>query len=166
MGMVARRRWVRSKKAMRTSRSRGEETERPGRPTRYPSAFLIWRVFLKDVLECARCHGRMEIVTAGEHGPDPRAHGIAVCGAQPSVSGRRLLTPTPNRLAGRVPQSWHQVNMEIGAVVWLFTIVFFAAICAVVRFVLGGEFLGAPSWAWGLASTVGVLAGVVAIEGK
>jgi hypothetical protein len=25
---------------------------------------LIWRVFLKDVLECARCKGRMQIVAA------------------------------------------------------------------------------------------------------
>jgi hypothetical protein len=25
---------------------------------------LIWRVFLKDVLECARCKGQMEIVAA------------------------------------------------------------------------------------------------------
>jgi len=27
-------------------------------------ASLIWRVFLKDVLECARCKGRMEITAA------------------------------------------------------------------------------------------------------
>jgi hypothetical protein len=25
---------------------------------------LIWRVFLKDVLECRRCAGRMQIVAA------------------------------------------------------------------------------------------------------
>lgn len=25
---------------------------------------MIWRVFLKDVLECARCGGRMEMVAA------------------------------------------------------------------------------------------------------
>ena len=25
---------------------------------------MIWRVFLKDVLECARCSGRMEVVAA------------------------------------------------------------------------------------------------------
>ena len=25
---------------------------------------MIWRVFLKDVLECARCAGRMEMVAA------------------------------------------------------------------------------------------------------
>ena len=31
---------------------------------RFPWASLIWRVFLKDVLECARCKGRMEIVAA------------------------------------------------------------------------------------------------------
>jgi hypothetical protein len=31
---------------------------------RYPWASLIWRVFLDDVLECARCHGRMTIVAA------------------------------------------------------------------------------------------------------
>jgi hypothetical protein len=31
---------------------------------RYPWASLIWRVFLQDVLECARCHGRMTIVAA------------------------------------------------------------------------------------------------------
>ena len=29
-----------------------------------PWASLIWRVFLKDVLECVRCKGRMEIVAA------------------------------------------------------------------------------------------------------
>jgi hypothetical protein len=33
-------------------------------PNRLPWASLIWRVFLKDVLECARCKGRMEIVAA------------------------------------------------------------------------------------------------------
>jgi hypothetical protein len=37
---------------------------RPRRPGRYPWASLIWRVFLKDVLECTRCSGRMEIITA------------------------------------------------------------------------------------------------------
>jgi hypothetical protein len=31
---------------------------------RFPWASLIWRVFLKDVLECVRCKGRMEIVAA------------------------------------------------------------------------------------------------------
>jgi hypothetical protein len=31
---------------------------------RYPWASLIWRVFLQDVLECARCHGRMTIVAS------------------------------------------------------------------------------------------------------
>ena len=31
------------------------------RPRRFPGAFLIWRVFSKDVLECTRCSGRMEI---------------------------------------------------------------------------------------------------------
>jgi len=34
------------------------------RPTRYPWASLIWRVFLKDILECARCAGHMEIIAA------------------------------------------------------------------------------------------------------
>jgi hypothetical protein len=33
-------------------------------PNRLPWAALIWRVFLRDVLECARCKGRMEIVAA------------------------------------------------------------------------------------------------------
>ena len=77
-----------------------------------------------------------------------------------------LLIPTAIASLDARPQSWHQVTIEIGAVVWCFTVVVFAAICAVVRFAFGGEFLGAPAWAWGLASTVGVLAGVVAIEGK
>jgi hypothetical protein len=31
---------------------------------RFPWASLIWRVFLKDVLECRRCAGRMQIVAA------------------------------------------------------------------------------------------------------
>ena len=31
---------------------------------RYTWASLIWRVFLEDVLECSRCHGRMTIVAA------------------------------------------------------------------------------------------------------
>jgi hypothetical protein len=31
---------------------------------RFPWASLIWRVFLKDVLECVRCKGRMQIVAA------------------------------------------------------------------------------------------------------
>ena len=36
----------------------------PRRPSRFPWASLIWRVFLADVLECGRCGGRMEIVAA------------------------------------------------------------------------------------------------------
>jgi hypothetical protein len=39
-----------------------EDAKKPRRPGRFPWASLIWRVFLKDVLECARCSGRMEIV--------------------------------------------------------------------------------------------------------
>jgi hypothetical protein len=39
-----------------------EGTTKTRRPGRFPLASLIWRVFLKDVLECARCSGRMEIV--------------------------------------------------------------------------------------------------------
>ena len=38
--------------------------KKPRRPGRFPWASLIWRVFLKDVLECAQCSGRMEIVAA------------------------------------------------------------------------------------------------------
>jgi len=34
------------------------------RSGRVPWASLIWRVFLNDVLECGRCGGRMEIITA------------------------------------------------------------------------------------------------------
>ncbi|HVX93653.1 MAG TPA: transposase [Polyangia bacterium] len=36
----------------------------PKAPSRLPWASLIWRVFLNDVLECARCKGRMEIAAA------------------------------------------------------------------------------------------------------
>jgi hypothetical protein len=36
----------------------------PRRPARFPWASLIWRVFLEDVLACARCSGRMTIVAA------------------------------------------------------------------------------------------------------
>jgi hypothetical protein len=36
----------------------------PKVPNRLPWASLIWRVFLRDVLECVRCKGRMEIVAA------------------------------------------------------------------------------------------------------
>jgi len=38
--------------------------KRQPRPTRFPWASMIWRVFLKDVLECTRCAGRMEMVAA------------------------------------------------------------------------------------------------------
>lgn len=38
--------------------------ERPPRAARFPWASMIWRVFLKDALECARCAGRMEMVAA------------------------------------------------------------------------------------------------------
>jgi hypothetical protein len=41
-----------------------EGAKKPRQPGRFPWASLIWRVFLKDVLECARCSGRMEIVAA------------------------------------------------------------------------------------------------------
>jgi Putative transposase len=41
-----------------------EGAKKPRRRGRFPWASLIWRVFLKDVLECARCSGRMEIVAA------------------------------------------------------------------------------------------------------
>ena len=41
-----------------------EPAKKPRRPGRFPWASLIWRVFLKDVLECARCAGRMDIVVA------------------------------------------------------------------------------------------------------
>jgi hypothetical protein len=41
-----------------------EGAKKPRRPGRFPWASLIWRVFLKDVLECGRCSGRMEIVAA------------------------------------------------------------------------------------------------------
>src|SRR5439155_23193210 len=37
-------------------------SEPPKRPGRFPWASLIWRVFLEDVLACARCPGRMTIV--------------------------------------------------------------------------------------------------------
>jgi len=36
----------------------------PKAPNRLPWASLIWGVFLKGVLECARCKGRMEIVAS------------------------------------------------------------------------------------------------------
>jgi hypothetical protein len=39
-------------------------TEPPPRPGRFPWASLIWRVFLEDILACARCPGRMTIVAA------------------------------------------------------------------------------------------------------
>ena len=45
----------------------GAPPEEPALPPfrrRYPWASLIWRVFVEDVLECARCHGRMTIVAA------------------------------------------------------------------------------------------------------
>jgi hypothetical protein len=41
-----------------------EGAEMPRRPGRIPWAPLLWRVFLADVLECARCSGRMRIVAA------------------------------------------------------------------------------------------------------
>lgn len=41
-----------------------EEEAQPPFRRRYRWASLIWRVFLEDVLECARCHGRMTIVAA------------------------------------------------------------------------------------------------------
>ena len=41
-----------------------EGAEMPGRPGRIPWAPLLWRVFLADVLQCARCPGRMRIVAA------------------------------------------------------------------------------------------------------
>jgi len=40
------------------------ETGGRRRPGRVHWASLIWRVFLKDVLECGRCGGRMEIIAA------------------------------------------------------------------------------------------------------
>jgi len=45
-------------------RPRTAEDAAPKVPNRLPWAALIWRVFLRDVLECARCKGRMEIVAA------------------------------------------------------------------------------------------------------
>jgi hypothetical protein len=45
-------------------RPRTGEAAPPKAPNRLPWAVLIWRVFLRDVLECARCEGRMEIVAA------------------------------------------------------------------------------------------------------
>jgi len=42
----------------------GSGAAAPVSPRRFPWASLIWRVFLKDVLECARCKGRMEIIAA------------------------------------------------------------------------------------------------------
>ena len=45
-------------------RPRTGEAAPPKAPNRLPWATLIWRVFLRDVLECARCKGRMEIVAA------------------------------------------------------------------------------------------------------
>lgn len=38
--------------------------EMPKGPGRIPWAPLLWRVFLADVLQCARCGGRMRIVAA------------------------------------------------------------------------------------------------------
>jgi hypothetical protein len=43
---------------------RAGEAAPPKVPSRLPWASLIWRVFLRDVLECARCKGQMEIVAA------------------------------------------------------------------------------------------------------
>jgi len=48
--------------ATKSGDSDGKKKPRP--PSRIPWASLIWRVFLKDVLECARCSGRMEVVAA------------------------------------------------------------------------------------------------------
>jgi Putative transposase/Transposase zinc-binding domain len=45
-------------------RPRTGEDAAPKVPNRLPGAALVWRVFLRDVLECARCKGRMEIVAA------------------------------------------------------------------------------------------------------
>jgi hypothetical protein len=47
-----------------TPRPPASDAAPPKAPSRLPWAALIWRVFLKDVLECARCKGRMEIVAA------------------------------------------------------------------------------------------------------
>lgn len=41
-----------------------EGAKKPRRPGRFPWASLIWRVFMKDVLECGRCSERMEITAA------------------------------------------------------------------------------------------------------
>jgi hypothetical protein len=40
------------------------DRDRRKRVGRVPWAWLIWRVFLNDVLECGRCGGRMEIIAA------------------------------------------------------------------------------------------------------
>jgi len=53
--------------AARRQRPRAGEAAPPRAPkvpNRLPWATLIWRVFLRDVLECLRCKGRMEIVAA------------------------------------------------------------------------------------------------------
>jgi hypothetical protein len=45
-------------------------------PGRIPWAPLLWRVFLADVLQCARCGGRMRIVAAVTSGAEVRVpHG-------------------------------------------------------------------------------------------
>jgi len=40
------------------------ERGRPRFPARHSWAYLLWRVFLVDVLQCPRCPGRMDIVAA------------------------------------------------------------------------------------------------------
>jgi hypothetical protein len=59
---------------------------------RYPWASLIWRVFLEDVLECARCRGRMTIVAALTSPPaiERVLHHLGLPAAPPQLHPARL----------------------------------------------------------------------------
>ena len=103
--------------------------EAPRRPGRFPWASLIWRVYLDDVLACARCPGRMTIVAV----VTSRAGIVRILdhlglppvppNSTPRARPRRLSYPsTPLRSSRwtRQRRTTSTRDLETGAVRWIF----------------------------------------------
>ena len=86
-----------------------EGAEMPKRPGRIPWAPLLWRVFLADVLKCARCSGRMRIVAAVTSGVEVMRilRSIGLAGHPPSFhAARPPRSSAPARSPDRLQRRW------------------------------------------------------------
>jgi hypothetical protein len=78
-----------------------EGAEMPKRPGRIPWAPLLWRAFLADVLQCARCPGRMRIAAV-----------VTAPGEVPRVLSGLALVGTPSAFHAAPPPPQAELPFE------------------------------------------------------